>query len=68
MDDDIVRAKQGVNGTVPKITQGYKVCCAEEIQSLTFSGRPQDHILLTSKNKFVFTGNFHRFGYFGSGN
>ncbi|MFT7110630.1 MAG: putative NAD/FAD-binding protein [Psychrobacter glaciei] len=51
MDDGIVRAKQGVDGIVPKITQGYKVCCAEEIQSLTFSGRPQDRILLTSKNK-----------------
>jgi predicted NAD/FAD-binding protein len=51
MDDGIVRAKQGVDGIVPKITQGYKVCCAEEIQSLTFSGRSQDHIVLTSKNK-----------------
>ncbi|MFT7110627.1 MAG: hypothetical protein ACI843_002301 [Psychrobacter glaciei] len=40
MDDCIVRAKQGVDGIVPKITQGYKVCGSEEIQSLTFSGRP----------------------------
>jgi predicted NAD/FAD-binding protein len=51
MNDGIVRAKQGVDGIVPKITQGYKVCCAEEIQSLSFSGNSQHNILVSSKNK-----------------
>ncbi|MFT6260892.1 MAG: putative NAD/FAD-binding protein [Bermanella sp.] len=51
MNDGIVRAKQGVDGIVPKITQGYKVRCSEEIQSLSFSGDSLNNILVNSKNK-----------------
>jgi predicted NAD/FAD-binding protein len=31
MDDGIVRAKQGVDGIIPKITSGYQVLCNEEV-------------------------------------
>ncbi len=50
MDDGIVRAKQGVDGIVPKITQGIKVCCAQEVQSLSLNN-PLGPIVLLSKNK-----------------
>lgn len=34
MDQGIVRAKQGVDGIVPKLTQGYEVRCHEDVQSV----------------------------------
>jgi predicted NAD/FAD-binding protein len=37
MDTGIVRARQGVDGIVPKITQGFEVRCHEEIQSLSLT-------------------------------
>lgn len=34
MSDGIVRAKQGVDGIVPKLTQGFNVLCSEEVQKI----------------------------------
>ena len=35
MDDGIVRAKQGVDGIVPKMINGYTVKCQQEIESMS---------------------------------
>lgn len=48
MQEGIVRAKQGVDGIVPKLTQGYDVKCAHEVVSIQSQ---QNTVLLTIKNK-----------------
>lgn len=51
MKDGIVRAKQGVDGIVPKITQGYGVLCGEQVMSVSELPHNQDRIILTSCNQ-----------------
>ena len=51
MEQGIVRAKQGVDGIVPKITQGYAVQCYEDVQFIVETyqnGKPC--VRVTSKN------------------
>jgi len=50
MQEGIVRAKQGVDGIVPKLTQGYDVKCAHEVVSIQSQ---QDTVLLTIKNNIL---------------
>ena len=49
LDNGIVRAKLGVDGIVPKLTQGYKVLCGQQVQSVKESSAGQP-ITLVSKN------------------
>ena len=51
MDDGIVRAKQGVDGIIPKITVGYQVLCGEEVTSVTKHERLGDVYKLSSTHR-----------------
>lgn len=51
MNDGIVRAKQGVDGIVPKITQGYDVLCGEQVMSVAPLDHDKNRIMLTSCNQ-----------------
>ncbi len=47
MQQGIVRAKKGVDGIVPKITQGYDVKCAHDVTTIQYN---KDHVSLTVKD------------------
>jgi predicted NAD/FAD-binding protein len=49
LDQGIVRAKLGVDGIVPKLTQGYKVLCHQEVQSVKENSM-EHAIKLVTKN------------------
>jgi len=50
-ENGIVRAKQGVDGIVPKLTQGYAVRCGEQVEKvISETGHGKDSVRVTSKN------------------
>jgi len=68
MSQGIVRAKLGVDGIVPKLTQGYKVLCNEQVicvldNSTCSRSIKGQGIQLTSKNLKTEQTNQHHFDY-----
>ncbi len=50
MNEGIVRAKLGVDDIVPRLTQGYRVRCFEQVQSIEEKTNESPSIRVTSKN------------------
>ncbi len=63
MTQGIVRAKLGVDGIVPKLTQGYKVLCNEQVICVLDNSAHAQGIQLTSKNLKTDKTNQHQFDY-----
>lgn len=60
MEDGIVRAKQGVDGIVPKITEGYQVKCLHEIERIR-EIKSQQTVSLSVKDHSTGTRSEHMF-------
>lgn len=63
MSQGIVRAKLGVDGIIPKLTQGYKVLCNEQVICVLDNPTNAQGIVLTSKNLKNEKTNQHSFDY-----
>ncbi|MEH6346687.1 MAG: FAD-dependent oxidoreductase [Bermanella sp.] len=63
MNQGIVRAKLGVDGIVPKLTQGYDVLCNEKVICVLDNATNGQGIMLTSKNLKTEKINQHAFDY-----